>query len=92
MMPRLWLGLAASYDRLKRFDLADRAYREVLRQPVRHRSCLTTAGIPSYLLRGALGQAKQDLETARATDPENERILNNLAALEAAKGTTRRPN
>ena len=25
-----WLGLAASYDRLKRYDLADRAYKEAL--------------------------------------------------------------
>jgi Flp pilus assembly protein TadD len=26
-----WTGLAAAYDRLKRFDLADRAYRQALR-------------------------------------------------------------
>src|SRR5580698_3725351 len=26
-----WVGLAASYDRLRRFDLADRAYREAIR-------------------------------------------------------------
>ena len=25
-VPQAWLGLAASYDRLKRYDLADRAY------------------------------------------------------------------
>ena len=86
-----WLGLAASYDRLKRFDLADRAYREVLRLTGPTPELLNNRGF-SYLLRGALGQAKQDLETARAKDPENERILNNLAALKAAKGTTRRPN
>ena len=67
-----WLGPAASYDRLKRFDLADRAYREVLRLIVRHQ--LLNNRRLSYLLRGALGQAKQDLETARA-NRENERIL-----------------
>ena len=26
-----WVGLAASYDRLRRFDLADRAYQEAIR-------------------------------------------------------------
>ena len=26
-----WLGLAASYDQLKRFDLADRAYQETIK-------------------------------------------------------------
>ena len=32
-----WLGLAASYDRLKRFDLADRAYQETIRWSGRRR-------------------------------------------------------
>jgi Flp pilus assembly protein TadD len=26
-----WVGLAASYDRLRRFDLADQAYAEAIR-------------------------------------------------------------
>jgi Flp pilus assembly protein TadD len=29
--PSAWIGLAASYDHLRRFDLADRAYREAIR-------------------------------------------------------------
>ena len=46
-----WLGLAASYDRLKRFDLADRAYREVLRLTGPTPELLNNRGY-SYLLRG----------------------------------------
>ena len=32
-----WLGLAASYDRLRRFDLADRAYAQAIRSSARRR-------------------------------------------------------
>ena len=38
-----WLGLAASYDRLKRFDEADRAYKVVTVDGWQHaRRCSTT--------------------------------------------------
>ena len=37
----------------------------------------------SYLLRGDLRRASQDLSEAQAKDPENEKIRNNLATLEA---------
>ena len=76
-----WLGLAAAYDQLKRFDLADRAYREVVKLTGRSPELLNNRGY-SYLLRGDLGRASQDLSAAAAKDPDNERIRNNLKALD----------
>lgn len=72
-----WLGLAAAYDRLRRFDLADRAYAQA--EPL-------VGGTPvflnnrgySYLLRGDFARARRDLAAARAADPANDTIRNNL--------------
>jgi len=41
-----WVGLAASYDRLHRFDLADRAYQEAIRIVGRRRKSSTTRDSP----------------------------------------------
>ena len=48
-----WLGLAASYDRLKRFDLADRAYDQLVRLVGPTPEVLNNQGF-SYILRGGL--------------------------------------
>ncbi len=80
--PEAWLGLAAAYDQLKRFKLADRAYAQAERLMGRTPEFLNNRGY-SYLLRGDLGRASEDLSAALAADPQNERIRNNLAALEA---------
>jgi Flp pilus assembly protein TadD len=77
-----WLGLAAAYDQLKRFELADRAYREVLKRTGPSPELLNNRGY-SYLLRGDLRRASQDLSAAAAQDPGNERIQNNLKALDS---------
>jgi len=77
-----WLGLAASYDELKRYRLADRAYAQALKLIGPTSEFLNNRGY-SYLLRGDLRRASQDLSEALAKDPENEKIRNNLAALEA---------
>jgi Flp pilus assembly protein TadD len=77
-----WLGLAAAYDQLKRFPLADRAYRQVLKLAGPTPEVLNNRGY-SYLLRGDLRRASQDLTAAAAADPDNERIRNNLRALDA---------
>jgi len=51
-----WIGLAASYDRLGRFDLADLAYRHAIRLEGENYIILNNRGY-SYLLRGTfLGQ------------------------------------
>jgi Flp pilus assembly protein TadD len=76
-----WLGLAAAYDQLKRFALADRAYREVLKLTGATPELLNNRGY-SYLLRGDLGHASQDLAAAAAKAPDNERIQNNLKILD----------
>ncbi len=76
-----WLGLAAAYDQLKRFELADRAYAQVLKLSGPTPELLNNRGY-SYLLRGDLRRASQDLSAAAAKDPGNERIHNNLKALD----------
>jgi Flp pilus assembly protein TadD len=77
-----WLGLAASYDQLKRFRLADRAYAQALKISGPTAELLNNRGY-SYLLRGNVQRASQDLSAALALDPQNERIRNNVAALDA---------
>jgi Flp pilus assembly protein TadD len=76
-----WLGLAAAYDRLKRFELADRAYNEVLRIVGPTPEILNNQGY-SYMLRGDFTRARRILLDARAKDPNNPYIKNNLALLE----------
>jgi Flp pilus assembly protein TadD len=76
-----WLGLAASYDRLKRFDLADRAYGEAIKIVGPTPEILNNQGY-SFMLRGQFGRAREILLSARAKDPGNPYIQNNLALLE----------
>jgi Flp pilus assembly protein TadD len=76
-----WLGLAASYDRLGRFDLADRAYGEAIRLAGATPEILNNQGF-SYLLRGDYGRARQKLEEAQAKDPANRYVQANLRLLE----------
>jgi Flp pilus assembly protein TadD len=80
--PEAWLGLAASYDELKRFRLADRAYAYAFKITGPTAEFLNNRGY-SYLMRGDLSRAFKDLTEAQGKDPENERIRNNLKALDA---------
>ena len=57
-----WLGLAASYDRLRRFDLADRAYAQAIGIVGPTAEILNNQGY-SYMLRGDYKRARA--ETAR---------------------------
>jgi Flp pilus assembly protein TadD len=84
MSPRdaeAWVGLAASYDRLKRFDHADRAYAQALRILGPTPEILNNQGY-SFLLRGDYKRARAKLYAARAKDPSNPRIQNNIDLLE----------
>jgi tetratricopeptide (TPR) repeat protein len=83
-----WLGLAAAYDRLKRFDLADRAYNQLYRMNGRTPAILNNQGY-SYMLRGDYAHARQILSEAQAKDPNNPYITNNLALLEESVRTHR---
>jgi Tfp pilus assembly protein PilF len=76
-----WLGLAAAYDRLKRFELADRAYMQATSIAGDTPEIMNNRGY-SYLLRGDYGRARRTLEAAQARAPDNPYIKNNLALLE----------
>ena len=76
-----WLGLAASYDRLRRFDLADRAYDQLIRIAGPTPDILNNRGY-SYMLRGDYKRARETLLAAQAKDPANPYIKNNLDLLE----------
>src|SRR5882724_10420723 len=80
-----WLGLAASYDRLKRYELADRAYTQALAIYGRRPEVLNNIGY-SFMLRGDLRKARAKFAEAQVKDPENPTIANNIALVdEAAK-------
>jgi Flp pilus assembly protein TadD len=76
-----WLGLAASYDRLKRFDLADRAYDEAVGLVGHTPEILNNQGF-SHLLRGDHRRARTLFIAAQAKDPRNPYIKNNLSLAE----------
>src|ERR1700745_67380 len=56
--PTAWIGLAAAYDRLARFDLADRAYAYAIRLVGETKEILNKQGY-SYMLRGDLVNARK---------------------------------
>jgi Flp pilus assembly protein TadD len=81
-----WLGLAAAYDRLRRFELADRAYEEVIKIAGPTPEILNNQGY-SYMLRGKFDRAREILTRAREKDPGNPYIQNNLALLDESVRT-----
>lgn len=76
-----WLGLAASYDKLRRFDLADRAYGQALAIRGATPELLNNQGY-SYILRGDYKNARIKLAEAKAKDPNNRYIQSNIDLLE----------
>jgi Flp pilus assembly protein TadD len=82
-----WLGLAASYDRLRRFDLADRAYSQAIGIAGPTVEILNNQGY-SYMLRGDYQRARDKLVMAQRRDPGNRYVANNIQLLEdsARKG------
>jgi Flp pilus assembly protein TadD len=78
-----WLGLAASYDHVRRFDLADRAYREAGRYLGDRAEYYNGVGY-SFLLRGEPAKAHTHLVKAHELDPANPTINNNLQMLRDA--------
>ncbi len=75
-----WVGLAASYDRLGRFDLADRSYAAAAKLVGNTPSILNNEGY-SYMLRGDLRKARTKFDAAIKLDPGNATAINNLALL-----------
>jgi Flp pilus assembly protein TadD len=76
-----WLGLAASYDRLRRFELADRAYAQALKIAGPLAEILNNQGY-SYIMRGDYARARAKLMAAYEKEPQNPHILANLELLE----------
>jgi Flp pilus assembly protein TadD len=72
------IGLAASYDQLGRFDLADRAYAEALRLGGPTAAFLNNRGYSHYLRRD-FKAARADFEAALKRDPGNAMARRNLA-------------
>jgi Flp pilus assembly protein TadD len=81
-----WVGLAASYDRLHRFDLADRAYAQAISLVGPTPEILNDEGF-SYMLRGDYARAARTLAQAKAKDPANPYIAANLQLLEESAST-----
>lgn len=84
-----WLGLAASYDRLRRFELADRAYAQAMKILGPTPELLNNIGY-SYLMRGDYRRAREKLLAARAKDPASPYIQSNLVLLEKSERRNRR--
>jgi Flp pilus assembly protein TadD len=75
-----WMGLAASYDQLGRFDFADRAYDQLLKVAGRRPEVLNNMGY-SQLLRGNKKKARQLLNEARTGMADPAVVEANLALL-----------
>jgi Flp pilus assembly protein TadD len=75
-----WVGLAASYDRLGRFDLADRSYAAAAKLVGNTPNILNDEGY-SFMLRGELTKARAKFDAALRLDPGNASAINNLALL-----------
>ena len=78
-----WIGLAASYDRLARFDLADRAYAHATRLAGATTQILNNEGY-SQMLRGNLVKARAKFQAALRRAPDNATIRNNLTLLDGS--------
>ena len=77
-----WLGLAASYDHLHRFDLAERAYDSALQLGGRTPQYLNNLGY-HYLLMGNRKRADEYLRAAAELEPRNPYITANVKIVQA---------
>jgi Flp pilus assembly protein TadD len=76
-----WVALASSYDRLRRFDLADAAYRRASDLAGETVQILNNQSY-SLMLRGKLDAARAKFLRAAKLDPTNVTILNNIRLLD----------
>jgi Flp pilus assembly protein TadD len=75
-----WLGLAASCDRIRRFDLSDKAYGKAYRLIGTTPAYYNNLGY-SRLLRGDLKEARQNFLKAYELAPNDPTVRNNLELL-----------
>jgi tetratricopeptide (TPR) repeat protein len=78
-----WLGLAAAYDQLRRFDLADRAYAQAIRIAGPTVEIVNNQGY-SLMLRGKYPEAAAKFAQAARKAPENVYVKNNIRLLAEA--------
>ncbi len=84
--PEGYVGLGASYDRLRRFDLSDRVYASLFALSGGTVQYYNNLGY-SYMLRGNLAEAHRNFRKAQSLDPGNVVVANNLQLLaDAASG------
>ena len=79
--PEAWLGLAASYDQLRRFDQARRAYDVLIKLVGPTPIVLNNLGY-HYMLQGENEKARQTLLAAQRNDPENVVVRHNIDLIE----------
>jgi Flp pilus assembly protein TadD len=84
-----WMGLAASYDRLRRFDLADSAYSQAFDLLGGTYQYYNNRGY-SFMLRGDLVKARQNFLKAYELDPKNQVVANNLELLGSSTRSVKR--
>jgi Flp pilus assembly protein TadD len=78
-----WIRLAASYDRLRWFDLADQAYAQAIKLTGETVQILNDRGY-SYMLRGDLGKARAKFLKAYELDPTNPTVINYISLLNSS--------
>lgn len=78
--PEGYIGLGASYDRLRRFDLSDRVYTALYDLSGGTAQYYNNVGY-SQMLRGNLPNALQNFRRAERLDPGNLVVANNLQIL-----------
>ena len=83
-----YVGLGASYDRLRRFDLADRVYDSLFKMTGGTVQYYNNVGY-SQMLRGNLKAAYESFARARSMDPDNIVVENNLQILANAAAKAR---
>jgi Flp pilus assembly protein TadD len=88
--PEGYVGLGASYDRLGRFDLADRVYASLYSLTGGTAQYYNNVGY-SNLLRGNLKAAVANFRKAKALDPGNVVVANNLQIIANAAGAGSSP-
>lgn len=86
--PEGYIGLGASYDRLRRFDLSDRVYTSLHAITGGTAQYYNNVGY-SQLLRGNLREAHSNFRRAEKLDPGNVVVVNNLQILARVAARTR---
>ncbi len=83
-----YIGLSASYDRLRRFDLSDRVYTALFGITGGTAQYYNNVGY-SYMLRGNLSAALINFRKAEQLDPDNVVVANNIQILANAAAQSR---